>query len=495
MREAHGFWAPGGASCVGALTRLTRDLLAIPGEYGLRWLLRRLTRGQGGPPLWLRPATVSPLGDRALQRLSWLTSLLRDLATLPRRRASELDSVALAGLSRRWKVGGDHKRELFPLPICGVSDVQPVVSADPRAEQNLIADLVNAVITCLNALYGYDRSCMRAGCLATHRVVFTSMASTLRRSIKRLASIAEPASPQQCLASATAQLGGDPAIEPLCASRTDTFRACGRVNPLIAVPPATREMLATSGQLFPDSAPRSFKLSQPPSRERAEYARYVSLQLEADKVRLLYDIRGGGSVFARRKASGRQRVVWNGSVVSAWCVPPPKPLHLTSPTSLLWLETTPTRPFHLTKRDGECMFDQLGLPADLIPFMGQPPFKVKDFLSATGWTSEKLRRRGGLDHVPPRTALLFPAQRVWVMGVAWSSYVCQAYSVSVCLAAGFQHADFLADDLCPPQDPGRAVAVATDDIVVFSARDPADSVAAGKALDRALQDKGIARNV
>jgi len=494
MRAPCEFWLPGGSRCAGSLARLIRDLLGLKGEFGLRWLIRRLTKSHQGPALWTRPAESLLDMSYAAPRPAWLDGLLRGLARLPYLRTREVDAVALPGLSQRWREGQGGSRELFPLPACNEQDARQACQSLPESDLGLVTSLVNAVTRCLNALYGFGTSCVRGGRLASHRRVFSLLAEAIWRTMGRLAGLSEPPSQQACLAAATSQLLGDPAIEPLQADRTDTFGACGRVDPLTAVPPDLQDILTSDELLFTAAPPTGFRLPPPSGRERWEYAKYVSLQLAADKVVLLFDIRGGGSIFARRKASGRQRVIWNGSEVSSWCRTPLKPPHLTSPTSLLWLETVPERPFYITKRDGECMFDQLALPPALIPFMGQPPLRVRDLLQVTGWSGEKLRRLGRLDRVPSRSALLFPAQRVWAMGFAWSSFVCQANSVEVCRLAGFTPADLLADDLGPPADTGRAVAVATDDIVMLSAKSSNDAALGGAALDRALQRRGIVKN-
>jgi len=77
------------------------------------------------------------------------------------------------------------------------------------------------------------------------------------------------------------------------------------------------------------------------------------------------------------------------------------------------------------------------------------------------------------------------------MGFAWSSFVCQATSVAVCGTGGLQEEDLLADDLGAPADTGRAAAVATDDIVVFTNRSQADAIDFGRSLDRSMTHHGI----
>ena len=103
---------------MGGLIRLLRDLLRLQGEYGIRWLIRRLTRSHQRPPQLGSPVAASSPDSSSIARPMWLTSLLAQLAGLPNRFANLLDAVALKGLSDRWRGGAQPSRELFPLPQC-----------------------------------------------------------------------------------------------------------------------------------------------------------------------------------------------------------------------------------------------------------------------------------------------------------------------------------------------------------------------------------------
>ena len=105
MRAPYEFWMPGGSRCAGSLARLIRDLLGLKGEFGLRWLIRRLTKSHQGPALWTRPAESLLDMSYAAPRPAWLDGLLRGLARLPYLRTREVDAVALPGLSQRWREG------------------------------------------------------------------------------------------------------------------------------------------------------------------------------------------------------------------------------------------------------------------------------------------------------------------------------------------------------------------------------------------------------
>jgi len=228
--------------------------------------------------------------------------------------------------------------------------------------------------------------------------------------------------------------------------------------------------------------------------ERDDYTDFVIKQLRANRVKLFSKIRAGGAVFGRRKPSGRIRALWNGKRISEAVLPPPKPPHLASPTALLALQTTADKPFLFSKRDGQVMFDQLRLPSALRPYLAQPAVSVADLVSRGGFTRDELWSYiddldGGA--LPER---LWPASTVWCMGFAWSSYVCQATTLTACRRGGIDDDLFLADDKLPPTSCTDGVAVATDDIGLLTSRgaDAAVDLAAG--VGRGLAAIGVVQN-
>lgn len=202
--------------------------------------------------------------------------------------------------------------------------------------------------------------------------------------------------------------------------------------------------------------------------EKFEYARLVSLQLPSRKVDPAFDVASGGVIFSvSKKDSSRVREVWHGADVSAAAAAPPPPPHLLAPSSLLGLEASVSSPLRVPKQDGRCLFDQLALPASLVPFVGRPPVCARD-LVATG-----LLDVGSLQRLAPAAnhlalhSLLYPRSLVWPMGFSWSSLIAQHTMTAVCCSAGLSRSSQLADDLPKPSGP-MAYGLATDDIFVLS---------------------------
>jgi len=281
---------------------------------------------------------------------------------------------------------------------------------------------------------------------------------------------------------------------PLDATLCDVFHRCGLVDPLPALTPEQRSLLTRPSDLFPSDRPDLAHYPGVDASSKSQYTRHLAEQLRCHKVRLTYAVRGGGTVFCRRKQNGRLRVIWNGAAVSAAAAAPPKPPLLASPSSLLWLETSPRTPWRLVKRDGECMFDQLKLPEGLQPYMGLPPVTASSLCRELHCSLVELARIGRLPTAPRTDERVYPVLQVWGMGCSWSSLVCQSLSVNTCRSAGFADSDFLADEAPPPADPTQAVAVATDDICVLTNRGEEHARAMARRLDSALAGAGVEKN-
>ena len=195
-----------------------------------------------------------------------------------------------------------------------------------------------------------------------------------------------------------------------------------------------------------------------------------------------------------KRDSTKVREVWHGSRVSDAAIRPPPPPHLASPSALLDLESSLDCPVRLSKRDGRCLFDQLRLPPDLERFMGRPPVRVRELLSA-GLSGSELRRccsdPGGMTE----GRLVYPASRSWPMGFSWSSYVAQCTMLyGVCRRAGLCVQQILAGDRASPLDLQNTFALATDDILCFTRGSLALAAAVTSKVDRAFDSVGVVRN-
>ena len=303
-----------------------------------------------------------------------------------------------------------------------------------------------------------------------------------------------PGDGASCLARVLGRGGENSPFSDIDVTLCDVFRDCGRVDPLPFLTAEQRVVLSSPTTLCPTLHPGLRHYPGVEARSRHEYARYVALELRRGKVDLAFAVLGGGSVFCRRKPNGRLRVIWNGAAVSEATVQPPKPPLLASPASLVWLESTRDKPLRLVKRDGECMFDQLRLPAVLRPLMGQPPLPAWELCEALGCGLPDLQKLAKLSKEPQRADLLYPRLLVWGMGFSWSSLACQSLSVQVCHHAGLLDEDFLADEMPPPLSAAQAVAVATDDICILTNGDRQHAARWGSKIDRALASHGITKN-
>ncbi|CAE7517435.1 unnamed protein product, partial [Symbiodinium natans] len=205
--------------------------------------------------------------------------------------------------------------------------------------------------------------------------------------------------------------------------------------------------------------------------------------------------RATAGIFAAEKTNGRQRKIWDGSSVSALAKDPPKPRRLANPSCFLELEVKPGEDLLFSKRDACTFFDVLKVPAELQPWLAQPPVRVHELLDA-GMTWEDVLTfcdDGGESGSISSSSWLYPTRVVWPMGFSWSSAVAQSTTVATCLGAGIQESCILSPDHDPPADQQELVMVATDDTVLFHR-----SVQRGERtltrLDDAFARNGIPRN-
>ena len=127
-------------------------------------------------------------------------------------------------------------------------------------------------------------------------------------------------------------------------------------------------------------------------------------------------VASGGVIFpVGKKDSDKVREVWHGAAVSDAAEPPPPPPHLLTPTSLLGLEASVEKPMLVSKRDGRCLFDQLRLPASLVPYMGRPPLRGRDIVDTGLWDLRTLRSLAPAAKSLSLT-MLYPRSLAWPMG-------------------------------------------------------------------------------
>ena len=258
----------------------------------------------------------------------------------------------------------------------------------------------------------------------------------------------------------TSALQADKVDLPPVAATCDTQRH---------IPPELHSMVTAPDTLFPACCrgdTGEFSISS--FRDRAEYLKLVWRQLQCGKLKLRRQVHACGDVFSVSKSGGRQREIWNGSIISAKAERPPPPLHLANPSCFVDLMFLPGQEVYMSKRDVHTCFDVLQAPEALQPWFGRPPVTCGELArvanvhvtAAQGFVVDNME--GPAD----RDEFVYPTSTVWPMGFSWSSCVAQAATVSCCMEAGVDEACFMTMDQ-PPAIGTETCGVATDDTFFF----------------------------
>ena len=238
---------------------------------------------------------------------------------------------------------------------------------------------------------------------------------------------------------------------PLCADQVDVLDKCGSVDPMAYIPKEIASVISQPDSMFPLGV-TDIKGPAPLRRENRDgYVRLLVRQLRSSKVGLVAEANASGGTFAVGKNStGRQREVWEGSVMEAALVPPKPPL-LADPARLIHFECSHGRPLWLSKRDAEVWFDQLKLPQALSSYMGRPSVTVKEPLHA-GMSTDAIQAYAVDDTIElTNDAKVTPVNLTWAMGFSWSSFIAQSVMTGSCCLAGFPRDCFLTEaDRLPP---------------------------------------------
>ena len=205
-----------------------------------------------------------------------------------------------------------------------------------------------------------------------------------------------------------------------------------------------------------------------PKDQRLEYVNLVWRQLQCGKTRLRIHVSAIGSVFCVGKSNGRQREVWDGSLVSAGAARPPAPARLANPSCFVDLQFAPGQRVYMSKRDIHTCFDILHAPDALQPYFGRPPITLQELAQVSKLSVSALQQfvvdRG--DGPVGAHERVYPASTVWPMGFSWSSCIAQAATLACCVEAGVCTSSFMDLDSPPPSGPGIC-GVATDDTFFF----------------------------
>ena len=241
----------------------------------------------------------------------------------------------------------------------------------------------------LNHLYGCaGQAAVPGSFTGPHAQVYLRLLDRIWKTTQLLTEVAHPVQ----IAGAFGRFVGRGAEGPyvsLEAEAVDVGANCGRLNPMQDLPDRDRELLLNPALFFPYGTghlPRRHRFN---CGEPKEYAALVARHLRAGKLLLRLSVLASGSIFTRRKRDpNRMRDIWDGGLVTAAAVSPPKPPFLGNPSALAELEASCDAPLLDSARDGEVFFDQLLLHPELQPYTERPEVAIADLLAAGMTMSE-----------------------------------------------------------------------------------------------------------
>ena len=254
-----------------------------------------------------------------------------------------------------------------------------------------------------------------------------------------------------------------------------------RCNPAKLIKGPLGDAIRNVHTIFPNPPGGLEHFSTFHSGDHREYITLTARQLRAGLLRLNSRCLAGASIFPVGKAGGKQRAVWNGTRVSLAAARPPAPLHLADPAAFGMLDLEASATLRVTKRDCKTWFDQLSVHPDIGLYFGRPRV-TRSELHGEGLTDPDILAMGG----EPGQPSFVPLSNVWPMGFSWSSCVAQATLLSICAGADLVDEQVLACDCPLPDSLDMAFAVATDDLMIFSDRGPAATVAAARAVEQVM---------
>eukprot|EP00928_Gymnodinium_smaydae_P061722 TRINITY_DN45745_c0_g1_i1.p1 TRINITY_DN45745_c0_g1~~TRINITY_DN45745_c0_g1_i1.p1 ORF type:complete len:1002 (+),score=67.19 TRINITY_DN45745_c0_g1_i1:59-3064(+) len=413
---------------------------------------------------------------------------------------NDLADAMCALEARKLDSAREHGRQRDVLPVPLLSYLPVPLTSLSVMETNAFVQAVNMTLRAINVLHGTCLADSVAAPTSAQRSVHTIAVLKLARMRHRLLTASFCTSPGAALLKVIGDsLGLCPDVDAPCqthitAEAFDLLEKSGGVDPSKHLPSNVRQRLCSDPGIFASASTGLRSYPGVRASDMVEYCKLVALQIKSEKVCLLSDVKGGGTIFAvGKKGSSKKREVWHGGRVSLAAERPLKPPHLACPSALVDLETAANAPFMMSKRDGRCLFDQLSCPTNLVPYFGRPPIYLRDLMKTSGltWTEVKAAYRG---KAPLHSGLLvFPASLVWPMGFSWSSYIAQSTMIAVCRSAGLDESAMLAPDLPIPKRMDECFSLATDDVIHFATvRNTATSRM--RRLDRAFASNHVLRH-
>jgi hypothetical protein len=280
----------------------------------------------------------------------------------------------------------------------------------------------------------------------------------------------------------------------LNADLCDCLELAGCVDTMPFLSEQAARVVRDPGRMFPNGVESCKKVTFTGGK-RLEYVKLIARHLRNKQCGLRAHVSANASVFAVSKAGkNKQRVVWNGSVLSSCAVLPPKPPLLISPTSLAHLEANSCHPIWVSKKDGSCFFDQLALLEQLQEYMGRPSVTVTELMKIGCFSREEVLAYLPDEERSTDAVTLYPVNLTWAMGYSWSSYVAQSVMTGCCKLAGATNDMFLADAHQVPESMDCVIGVATDDVMHFSSRGAFAGDQWMSALEDVFEKHGVLSN-
>ena len=360
--------------------------------------------------------------------------------------------------------------DLLPIPPVDEQLVGSCLSSDTEHIEGLTI-LTNLSLAGLNYLYGGFRAIaipVRATApqRASQQRLVIKWWGLLRRSADTADFLAGCAAPVTFDNNGSVSDGG----VVLDASKVDGLHECGLVDPTSCIPPDMNELFNDPTKMFPEGLDDVPRMVAYKGGNRTEYITLVLEQLRSRKVALMRRPCAAANTFVvSKRGTDRLREVWDGNKISESCVQPSKPRWLADPASLVALEASCDRPIYLSTRDGKCFYDQLTVTDALTPFLGRPQVEISELLGA-GLTSDEVRSfliDDDESQLVPGSSVT-PVCLTWPMGFAYSAFVAQQVMTASCIAAGFTETQFLTNAGALPDPGSESIAVATDDVNLFT---------------------------
>lgn len=386
--------------------------------------------------------------------------------------------------------------DLVPIPPIAVSDIMESFACI-GVHTGDIATLVNFSLAGINYLYGGGRA------IDVPRRASYAQRSAQLRFVAKWWSLARQASQSgEYLDGLAAPLDFTNAVSlkpsgVLVASQVDGLVHSGLVDPSACLPHADRVLFDDPSLLFPDGLGETPQVVRYRGADRGEYAALVATQLRSKKIALARHPKCSANTFVvSKRGTGRLREVWDGGLISAASCAPSAPRWLADPAALVSLEASLDAPLYLSTRDGACFYDQLKLSAALVPYFGRPLIRVSELIEVGLGITEiaALVIDAGADALNAGDWLA-PVGLTWPMVFTHSAFVAQQLMTASCLQAGFDPSQFLTSAGPLPNPYLASIAVATDDVNVFTRLSMHDRLVITDAplceLDRVWRDWGI----